>query len=146
MDVLMLPENKAYKPNESIVFANSDVFSLLSRNIDILPEEFQSFLLDKENKDKNEEVIEKTEVTSAKSASNIRNLTEVYDKKGIKLEANPYLSCVSHNQSSNVWKRLIDEKTNADWDSWLIYCMSKFSLIYCIKMHLCNKSSLIQSQ
>jgi hypothetical protein len=114
MDVLMLPENKAYKPNESIVFANSDVFSLLSRNIDILPEEFQSFLLDKENKDKNEEVIEKTEVTSAKSASNIRNLTEVYDKKGIKLEANPYLSCVSHNQSSNVWKRLIDEKTNAD--------------------------------
>lgn len=133
MDVLMLPENKSYKPNESIVFANSDVLSLLSRNIDILPEEFQSFLLDKENKDKNEEVIEKTEVTSAKSASNIRNLTEVYDKKGIKLEANPYLSCVSHNQSSNVWKRLIDEKTNADWDLWLIYCMSKFNLIYCTK-------------
>jgi hypothetical protein len=43
------------------------------------------------------------------------------------------LSCVSHNQSSNVWKRLIDEKTNADWDLWLIYCMSKFNLIYCTK-------------
>lgn len=38
MDVLMLPENKLYKPNENIVFANSDVFSLLSRNYDILPE------------------------------------------------------------------------------------------------------------
>jgi hypothetical protein len=47
MDVLMLPENKAYKPSESIVFVNSDVFSLLSRNIDILPEEFQTFLFDK---------------------------------------------------------------------------------------------------
>lgn len=52
MDVLMLPENKAYKPPENIVFANSDVFSLLSRNVDILPEEFQSFLLDKDFKDK----------------------------------------------------------------------------------------------
>lgn len=38
MDVLMLPENKAYRPSENLVFANSDVFSLLSRNIDILPE------------------------------------------------------------------------------------------------------------
>ena len=47
MDVLMLPENKAYKPSENIVFVNSDVFSLLSRNIDILPEEFQTFLFDK---------------------------------------------------------------------------------------------------
>lgn len=36
-----------------MVFANSDVFSLLSRNIDILPEEFQAFLLEKEAKDKN---------------------------------------------------------------------------------------------
>lgn len=38
MDVLMLPENKTYKPPENIVFSNSDVFSLLSRNFDILPE------------------------------------------------------------------------------------------------------------
>jgi hypothetical protein len=50
MDVLMLPENKGYKLTENIVFANSDVFSLLSRNFDILPEEFQSFLMDKEGK------------------------------------------------------------------------------------------------
>ncbi len=49
MDVLMLPENKTYRPSDTLVFANSDVFSLLSRNIDILPEEFQSFLLDKES-------------------------------------------------------------------------------------------------
>jgi hypothetical protein len=114
MDVLMLPENKAYKPSENIVFANSDVFSLLSRNIDILPEEFQTFLLDKESKDKNEDILEKTEVTSAKSTSNIKNLSEVYDKKGIKLETNPYLGFVSPIQSSKVWKRLIDEKTNVE--------------------------------
>ena len=112
MDILMLPENKVYKPSEKIVFANSDVFSLLSRNIDILPEEFQSFLLDKEGKEKNEDGMEKTEVTSAKSNSKIRNLTEVYDKKGLRLENNPYLSGVSLSQSNNVWKRLIDEKTN----------------------------------
>ena len=112
MDILMLPENKVYKPSENIVFANSDVFSLLSRNIDILPEEFQSFLLDKEGKEKNEDGMEKTEVTSAKSNSKIRNLTEVYDKKGLRLENNPYLSGVSLSQSNNVWKRLIDEKTN----------------------------------
>ena len=112
MDILMLPENKVYKPSENIVFANSDVFSLLSRNIDILPEEFQSFLLDKEGKEKNEDGMEKTEVTSAKSNSKIRNLTEVYDKKGLRLENNPYLTGVTSSQSNNVWKRLIDEKTN----------------------------------
>lgn len=37
MDVSMLPENKSYKPPENLVFANSDVFSLISRNMDILP-------------------------------------------------------------------------------------------------------------
>jgi hypothetical protein len=58
--------------------------------------------------------MEKTEVTSAKSASNFRNLSEVYDKKGIKLETNPYLGCVSPIQSGHVWKRLMDEKTNVD--------------------------------
>lgn len=47
MDVSMLPENKSYKLPENILFANSDVFSLLSRNVDILPAEFQSFLMEK---------------------------------------------------------------------------------------------------
>ncbi len=131
MDVLMLPENKAYKPSENIVFANSDVFSLLSRNIDILPEEFQTFLLDKESKDKNEDILEKTEVTSAKSTSNIKNLSEVYDKKGIKLETNPYLGFVSPIQSSKVWKRLIDEKTNVEWKLLInLFCCLNFSLLY----------------
>jgi hypothetical protein len=115
MDVLMLPENKAYKPPENIVFANSDVFSLLSRNVDILPEEFQSFLLDKDFKDKTEENAEKTDVmTSAKSSTKIRNLSDAYEKKGIKVENNPYLTGIGSSQSHAVWKRLIDEKTNAE--------------------------------
>jgi hypothetical protein len=55
MDVLMPSESKSYKPAENLTFANSDVFSLLSRNIDILPEEFQSYFQERDNKDKNSE-------------------------------------------------------------------------------------------
>ena len=38
MDVLMMPENKAYQPPQNIAFANSDVYSLLTKNFDILPQ------------------------------------------------------------------------------------------------------------
>lgn len=108
----MLPENKQYKPNENIAFLNSDVFSLLSRNIDILPEEFHSFLQEKDTK--NDEQVEKTEATSAKSSSRIKNLADVYEKKAIKVETNPYLSGINQSQANGVWKRLLDEKTTCE--------------------------------
>lgn len=60
--------------------------------------------------------MEKTEVTSsAKSMTKIRNLNEAYDKKNIKVESNPYLAGINMNQTTNVWKRLMDEKTIAEW-------------------------------
>ncbi len=37
MDVLMVPENRAYKTQSNLTFANTDVFSLLTKNFDILP-------------------------------------------------------------------------------------------------------------
>lgn len=44
----------------------------------------------------------------------IRNLNEAYDKKNIKVESNPYLAGINMNQTTNVWKRLMDEKTIAE--------------------------------
>jgi len=37
MDVLLPADNKSYQPSEAVYFSNSDLFSLLSRNADILP-------------------------------------------------------------------------------------------------------------
>ena len=41
MDVNMPSLEDKYVINPNIYFNNSDLFSLLSRNVDILPEEFQ---------------------------------------------------------------------------------------------------------
>lgn len=45
MDVNMPPTDAKYELNPNIYLNNSDLFSLLSRNIDILPEEFQEILM-----------------------------------------------------------------------------------------------------
>ena len=83
--------------------------------MDILPEEFQSFLMEKEGgKDsatKAEEQMEKTDVTTSIKSNKVRNLGDVYEKKGIKVESNPYLSGIGNIQTTNVWKKLMDEKT-----------------------------------
>lgn len=51
MDVNMpCMEQQNYKVNPNIYFNNSDLFSLLSRNVDILPEGFQEILMCKEIK------------------------------------------------------------------------------------------------
>jgi hypothetical protein len=41
MDVNLPSGDDKYKLNSNIYFNNSELFSLLSRNLDILPEEFQ---------------------------------------------------------------------------------------------------------
>ena len=50
MDVNMPELESKYVINPNIYFNNSDLFSLLSRNVDILPEEFQEILMCKETK------------------------------------------------------------------------------------------------
>jgi len=50
-------------------------------------------------------------VTTSIKSNKVRNLCEVYEKKGIKVESNPYLSGVSNVQTANAWKKLMDEKT-----------------------------------
>lgn len=54
MDVNLPPTDHKYQLNPNIYFNNSDLFSLLSRNIDILPEEFQEILMCKEPKNTSE--------------------------------------------------------------------------------------------
>lgn len=57
----------------------------------------------------------------------MRNLGDVYEKKGIKVESNPYLSGVSNIQTTNVWKKLMDEKTICEW----MWCKNDvFKIIY----------------
>jgi energy-converting hydrogenase A subunit M len=50
MDVSLPCTDIKYTPNANFYFNNSDLFSLLSRNLDILPEEFQEILMCKEGK------------------------------------------------------------------------------------------------
>ena len=50
MDVNMPSIDLKGDLNPNIYFNNSDLFSLLSRNMDILPEEFQEILMCKEQK------------------------------------------------------------------------------------------------
>jgi len=54
MDVTVPSADPKYKLHK-IYFNNSDLFSLLSRNIDILPEDFQDILLCKEGKGEKEQ-------------------------------------------------------------------------------------------
>ena len=50
MDVGLPPPNQSYTPHK-IYFNNSDLFSLLSRHIDVLPEHFQEILLERDTKE-----------------------------------------------------------------------------------------------
>ena len=48
MDAGLISNPEKDKPLPSVVLNNSDLFSLLSRNIDILPDEFNEILMCKE--------------------------------------------------------------------------------------------------
>lgn len=56
MDVNMPNIEHKESVNSNIYFNNSDLFSLLSRNLDILPEDFQEILMCKESKNPEKDV------------------------------------------------------------------------------------------
>ena len=56
MDVSLPSTDPKYHPNANFYFNNSDLFSLLSRNVDILPEEFLEILMCKESKQSEKEL------------------------------------------------------------------------------------------
>lgn len=100
MDVNLPCTDEKYKPNSNIYFNNSDLFSLLSRNIDILPEEFQEILMCRESKNQ-----EKEPSKLSKQQSN-----EVLKKSNLAVESNPYIHGLGNiNNLHTIWRKTINK-------------------------------------
>ena len=100
MDVGLTQNPDTDKPISNIVLNNSDLFSLLSRNMDILPEEFHENLICKEGKSLEKENKEKI---SKKSAE------EFLEKKGCRVDDNGYLGNFTTNyRLHRIWRKEVD--------------------------------------
>jgi hypothetical protein len=99
MDVNMPYIEQKYTINPNIYFNNSDLFSLLSRNVDILPEDFQEILMCKEGKQP-----EKEPKTISKEQA-----AEVLQRQGQFVENNPYLSSLGSNHLHSIWRKALSK-------------------------------------
>lgn len=96
MDVTLPCQDNNYQLNSNIYFNNSDLFSLLSRNMDILPEDFQEILMCKDSKN-NEKEASRLEPAQA---------NEILRKEGESIESNPYLSSLGSSYSLHgIWRK-----------------------------------------
>ena len=101
MDVNMPSIDNNQPLNKNIYFNNSDLFSLLSRNTDILPEEFQEVLMGKEGKNNSGE--KEVRVTKEQAA-------EVLKKNGLEVESNPYLSSLPNTHHlHSIWRKALSK-------------------------------------
>jgi hypothetical protein len=95
MDVNLPCTDEKYKPNSAIYFNNSDLFSLLSRNMDILPEEFQEILLCKESKNQEKQGSKLTKQQSH----------EMLQKVNLTVENNPYIHGLGNTYNLHtIWR------------------------------------------
>ena len=91
--------DQKFNVEPNIYFNNSDLFSLLSKNIDILPEEFQEILLCKESNQEKE--LKKQTMT---------NSNDTLIKNGITIDNNNYLpSSVPIYTLHNLWRKSISK-------------------------------------
>ena len=101
MDVAMPYNPDQRRQIENLYFNNSDLFSLLSRNIDILPEEFQETLFCKESAKNQDKDI--PHLTKAQADDYLK-------RNNVGIEANNYLGTLGNSYSHlNIWKRTLNE-------------------------------------
>lgn len=108
MDVNLPPTDHKYELNPNIYFNNSDLFSLLSRNMDILPEEFQEILMCKEPKN-----------TTDKESSRLskEHSDELLKQHHLFVENNPYLATLGNNNKlHSIWRKILNQ-----WSSDIAY-------------------------
>ena len=102
MDVALNPNPDMHKHINNVVLNNSDLFSLLCRNNDILPEEIQDFIVYKES-EKPVERENKEKITK-------ENAEDFLIKKNFKLDENGYLGNFATNYKMNrIWMKELDE-------------------------------------
>ena len=97
MDVGMPPANQGYSPHK-IYFNNSDIFSLLSRHLDVLPDQFQEILLEKDSREGREKEERAGRVDRGEAEAQLQ-------RSKVAIEGNEYIPawCQSSNLHT-IWR------------------------------------------